>query len=49
MAALLAIYRTDTAVVWKLVRFTWHGHLTPDDDIQLGDFKAILNFNFQWF
>ena len=33
MAVLLAIYSNDTAVVWKLVRVTWHVHSTPDDDI----------------
>ena len=35
MTVLLAIYSTNTAVVWKLVRLTWHDYLTPDDDIQL--------------
>ena len=36
-------YSTDTAVVWKLVRFTWHVHSTPDDDIEL---RGIFNFKY---
>ena len=39
----MASYSTDAAVVWKLVRFTWHVHSTPDDDIEL---RVIFNFKY---
>ena len=49
MTVLLAIYSTDTAVVWKLVRFTWHVHSTPDEDIQLRVILRHFQISFQWF